>query len=236
VNKLSFYEQVGIVIPGAVFLFVTMFYVPELRNVLGKDGVNLGGLGVFVLIAYAMGHLLGAVGNLIEAAYWRTRGGMPTSWVVGSRPRLLSPEQIVRLEVVVNKRLGLDVKTLRNFDGSAWLPISRQIDADVQTHVKASRIETFNGNYGLNRGLCAAMLVLAFGSLLVQPARWFVSLGLAAMSAIYLYRMHRFGVHYAGELYNQFLLLPLDATASKKVAERRGPEVADHHRSAAADH
>jgi len=95
VNKLSFYEQVGIVIPGAVFLFVTMFYLPELRNVLGKDGVNLGGLGVFVLIAYAMGHLLGAVGNLIEAAYWRTRGGMPTSWVVGSRPRLLSPEQIV---------------------------------------------------------------------------------------------------------------------------------------------
>ena|ERR1700730_6451334 len=76
---------------------------------------------------------------------------MPTSWVVGSRPRLLSPEQIVRLEVAVNKRLGLDVKTLRNFDGSAWLPISRQIDADVQTHVKASRIETFNGNYGLNR-------------------------------------------------------------------------------------
>ena len=74
-NKLSFYEQVGIVIPGAVFLFVTMFYLPELRNVLGKDGVNLGGLGVFVLIAYAMGHLLGAVGNLIEAAYWRTRGG-----------------------------------------------------------------------------------------------------------------------------------------------------------------
>jgi hypothetical protein len=72
VNKLSFYEQVGIVIPGAVFLFVTMFYLPELRNVLGKDGVNLGGLGVFVLIAYAMGHLLGAVGNLIEAAYWRT--------------------------------------------------------------------------------------------------------------------------------------------------------------------
>jgi hypothetical protein len=75
VNKLSFYEQVGIVIPGAVFLFVTMFYVPELRNVLGKDGVNLGGLGVFVLIAYAVGNLLGAVGNLIEAAYWRTRGG-----------------------------------------------------------------------------------------------------------------------------------------------------------------
>jgi hypothetical protein len=43
-------------------------------------------------------------------------------------------------------------------------------------------------------------------------------------------------INSAARLTNQFLLLPLDATASKKVAERRGPEVADHHRSAAADH
>src|ERR1700730_6630411 len=195
-----------------------MFYVPELRDVLGKDGVNLGGLGVFVLIAYAMGHLLGAIGNLIEAAYWRTRGGMPTSWIVGTRPRLLSPEQIARLEVAVNKRLGLNVKTLHDFNVSTWLPIARQIDTDVQTHGKTSRVETFNGNFGLNRGLCAAMLALAFGSLMMQPDRWFVSLALAVMSAVYLYRMHRFGVHYARELYNQFLLLPLDATGSEKGA------------------
>jgi hypothetical protein len=64
-----------------------MFYVTELRDVLGKDGINLGGLGVFVLIAYATGHLLGAIGNLIEAVHWRTQGGMPTNWIVGMRPR-----------------------------------------------------------------------------------------------------------------------------------------------------
>jgi hypothetical protein len=103
VNKLSFYEQVGIVIPGAVLLFVAMFYLPELRDILGKDGINLGGLGVFVLIAYATGHVLAAIGNLVEAVYWRTRAGMPTNWVVGIRPRLLSPEQIAALEVAVKK-------------------------------------------------------------------------------------------------------------------------------------
>ena len=234
-NRLSFYEQVGIVIPGAIFLFVAMFYVPELRGALGKDGINLGGLGVFVLVAYAMGHLLGAIGNLIEAVYWRTRGGMPTSWIVGTRPRLLSAEQIAGLEVAVNKRLRLDVKNLQKFSASTWLPIVRQIDTDVQTHGKTSRIETFNGNYGLNRGLCAAMLSLAFGSLLMQPDRWFVSLALAVMSAVYLYRMHRFGVRYARELYNQFLLLSPDATAPKRIAERHRAEGADHQRAAATD-
>jgi hypothetical protein len=197
-------------------------YIPELRDVLGKDGINLGGLGVFMLIAYATGHLLAALGNLIETGYWRTRGGMPTNWIVGMRPRLLSPEQIVRLEVAINKRLGLTIKPLRDFNESIWSPICRQIDTDVETHCKTSRVETFNGNYGLNQGLCAAMLALALGGFLIEPKRWFISLMFAALSAVYLYRMHRFGVHYARELYNQFLLLPLDATAPKRVADRHG--------------
>jgi hypothetical protein len=218
-NKLSFYEQVGIVIPGAVFLFVAMFYVPQLRDILGKDGINLGGLGVYVLIAYATGHLLGAIGNLIEAVHWRTRGGMPTSWIVGTRPGLLSPEQIARLEAVVRNRLGLDIGPLYTFNADAWLPISRQIDADVQTHGKNSRVETFNGNYGLSRGLCAAMVALAVGSLLLQPRRWFISLAFAAVSALYLYRMHRFGERYARELYSQFLLLPPDAARLEKAPD-----------------
>jgi hypothetical protein len=213
VNKLSFYEQVGIVIPGAVLLFVTMSYFPELRDIIGRDGINLGGLGVFVLIAYAAGHLLGAVGNLIEAIYWRTRGGMPTNWIVGIRPQLLSPQQIAALEVAVKRRLGLDIKPLRDCNTSIWLPISRQIDTDVETYGKTSRIKTYNGNYGLNRGLCAAMFTLALVTILIEPKRWLISLTLALFGAIYLYRMHRFGVHYARELYNQFLLLPPHAAA-----------------------
>jgi hypothetical protein len=60
-NKLSFYEQVGIVIPGSVFLFGLVFYVPALRDVLAKDGISIGGLGIFVIISYAVGHLVAAV-------------------------------------------------------------------------------------------------------------------------------------------------------------------------------
>jgi hypothetical protein len=79
------------------------------------------------------------------------------------------------------------------------------------------------------------MLALALGTLLMQPARWFVSVALAVMSAVYLCRMHRFGVHYARELYNQFLLLAPDATAPKGIAERHRAEEADHQRTAAAN-
>jgi hypothetical protein len=192
-----------------------MFYMPELRDILGSDGVSIGGLGVFLLVAFATGHLLAALGNVIEAAYWRTRGGMPSSWVVGGNPRLLSPEQIARLEAAVSARLGLAIR-LRDFDGRAWFPISRQIYADVERHGRAGRVDAFNGTYGLNRGLCGAMLALAVGGVILQPARWLVSLGVAALGGIYLLRMHRFGVDYAREAYTQFLLLAANGAAPQK--------------------
>jgi hypothetical protein len=53
VNKLTFYEQVGIVIPGSVFLFGLLLFFPALQTVFMKDGVTVGELGIFVLLSYA---------------------------------------------------------------------------------------------------------------------------------------------------------------------------------------
>jgi len=79
-EKLSFYDQVGIITPGAVFLFGMMFYRPELRDVFAKESVSIGGFGVFLIISYAAGHLLAALGNIIENLYWKWKGGMPSNW------------------------------------------------------------------------------------------------------------------------------------------------------------
>ena len=184
------------------------FYVPVLRDVLGKDRISIGGLGVFVIISYAAGHLLAALGNGIEGIYWRCRGGMPSNWIIGSRPRLLSLSQIERVEALVASRLGLTLPPLAELTANVWFPVFRQIYSDVERQGKRDRGDTFNGIYGLNRGLSAASLALAVAVIVVSPRHWIVSLGLMGVSAVYLYRMHRFGVHYAREVYNQFLLLP----------------------------
>ena len=221
-NKLSFYEQVGIVIPGAVFLFGLMFYVPALHDVLAKDGISIGGLGIFVIISYAVGHLLAALGNLVENLYWRWKGGMPSNWIVGPKPRILSSSQIVKIEALAASRLGLSVPRLAELTESTWHPIFREIYSDVEQHGKPDRGDTFNGVYGLNRGLSAAALALAFAVLMLAPAQWIVSVGLLGLSLVYLYRMQRFGVHYAREIYNQFLLLPAN---SAKPKSPKGSEV-----------
>jgi hypothetical protein len=207
-KKFSFYEQVGIVMPGAVFLFGLMFYQPELRDIFVKDGISVGALGIFVIISYAIGHLLAALGNAIENLYWALRGGMPSNWIVGPNPRLLSSIQIIKVETLTAVRLGLTVPPVAELTTKTWIPIFRQIYSDVEKHGKPERGNTFNGNYGLNRGLCAASFALAVAIFIQAPAQWILSLGLVCVSLVYLYRMHRFGVHYAREIYNQFLLLP----------------------------
>ena len=205
-SKLTFYEQVGIVIPGSVLLFGLVLYFPALRDTLAKDGISVGELGVFVLLGYAAGHLVAGLGNIGERLLWSISGGMPTQWVVKPTTTLLSPQQLDALAQKIESRLGLAVQRIRGMDRAIWGPISRQMHADVVKNGRAERIEVFNGNYGLSRGLAAACLALALVAL--WKGDYHIAIGLFIASAMYTYRAYRFGSHYARELYAQFLVLP----------------------------
>ena len=80
-KNLSFYEQAGIVVPGAVLLFGLFLIQPDLHDILAKDGITIGALGIFILLAYATGHLVAALGNVLEKVLWWPFGGMPSNWV-----------------------------------------------------------------------------------------------------------------------------------------------------------
>jgi hypothetical protein len=206
-KKLSFYEQIGIVVPGSVLLFGILLLQPDLRTVLTKDGISVGDLGVFLLLAYAGGHLVAAFGNLIEVCLWAPFGGMPSNWVIHAESRLLTSQQITLLEKLIRARLRHDIPGVVGMERDTWNRIFQQLYRDVLAH-GAGRTETLNGNYGLNRGLASASLVLAAAVLIFLPQKWFVTLVLFSVAAIYLYRTYRFGVHFAREVYTRFLLLP----------------------------
>jgi hypothetical protein len=214
-KNFSFYELTGILIPGATLVFGLLFFFPEFRALFFSDGVSIGGLGLFLLISYAAGHLAAALGSVTEIAVWLGRG-RPSNWVVGENSSLLSPEQIDNLEQLIKQRLRLDISSLREMTPKQWLPISRQIHADVMSHGKPARIDSFDGNYTLNRGLGAALLALALLSLAYSETDWRVTVGLLPIALIYTYRMYRFGLSYASELYAQFLLLPAQPPLPKR--------------------
>jgi hypothetical protein len=214
---MTFYEQVGIVIPGSVFVFGLLLFFPALQTVLLKDGVSLGDLGIFVLLSYAAGHLIAAIGNVGESLFWRLFGGMPTDWITRTSTTLLSSSQVDLVEKKLQTRLGINEKP-RGLDPQVWWPISRQIYADVAKNGKPERIDTFNGMYGLNRGLAAATFALAcVGG---AQGKWSIALALVGLAAVYNYRAYRFGVYYGRELYLQFLVLDDTKTVPSTKAEQ----------------
>ena len=56
--------------------------------------------------------------------------------------------------------------------------------------------------------------------------RWSIALGLLALTAVYDYRAYRFGVHYARELYLQFLVLN-DMDSKNASSDKSGHETAN---------
>jgi hypothetical protein len=205
VNKMTFYEQVGIVIPGSVLMVGLLFYFPALNTLVAKDGVTLGQFGIFLLLSYAAGHFVAAIGNALENVLWRPFGGMPSDWVTKQTCPLLSTQQVTAVGIKATSRFSMTLAALPGMDPKVWWPISRQIFADVNKNGKVERIDTFNGNYGLNRGLSASCLALAIVA--GAQIQWVVVAGLSVLAAVFAYRAYRFGVHYARELYLQFLVL-----------------------------
>src|SRR6516164_7294742 len=185
-------------------MFGLLLFFPALQTALTKDGVSLGDFGIFLLLSYAAGHLIAAIGNAAESVLWPLIGGMPTDWITRTDVTLLSTPQIDLLEKKLENRLGITQK-VRGLDPKVWWPISRQIYADVAKNGKPDRIDTFNGNYGLNRVLAAATFALAIVSL--AEGEKGMAAALVAAAIVYGYRAYRIARYYAREVYVQFLVL-----------------------------
>ena len=81
-RTFDFYEYAGFIIPGAVLVIALVWLFPDSRALFSKEGVTLGELGLFVIIAYAAGQLVQAIGNYLEWIWWMPWGGMPSGQVL----------------------------------------------------------------------------------------------------------------------------------------------------------
>lgn len=197
------YEFTGILLPGSIFLLALSVLYPEVGGFFLSKGVNMGEFGLFVIIAYAAGHVIQAGGNFLEFLWWK-RGGMPTDWVRSGKGSLLPAQQLSSLVQKVKANCGYELPSpLSNLTANEWHSITRQIYSLVQADGRAARVDMLNGNYGLNRGLAAAFF--AAGILTVTQLKWLPAVLLWIVGIVCLYRMHRFAKHYARELFIAFL-------------------------------
>lgn len=207
-KQFDYYEFTGILVPGIAVLAGFMILFPDNSVLDSIKDISIGGLGLFVVLAYVAGHLIQALGNVLENIWWKAWGGMPSDWVRGKPNSLLAPAQVKALETDAQQRLGFKDLNIAGLTAAQWYAVTRQIHAEIASAGRANRVEIFNGNYGLNRGLAAALFAVALATIIFQPWRTEIAVVAFLAGCLALYRMHRFARHYARELFVQFLQLP----------------------------
>jgi hypothetical protein len=221
-KKVDFYEFVGVIAPGALLLFGLSFIFPEIGTLIHGKDISFGDLGLFLILAYVAGHLVQAVGNAIEAIWWKCAGGLPTDWVRTGKHKLLAPQQTQKLPAKVREALKINCPDkLSDLDRQDWLCITHQAYAAIKKVGLSARADTFNGNYGMFRGVVAGLLILLVTDFYQsQTHNYKLYAVLAVAICLSLYRMHRFSVHYGRELFVQFLnVLPTDVAKPSKEKE-----------------
>lgn len=207
-SRFTYYDFVGVLAPGALLLggLLLVFGTFDVAGL--AEDISLGGFGLAVIVGYVTGQMAQAGGAMLERGYWKAWGGRPSDWLRTGRHELLSPVQRRALEARLRPVLGLDVESpIREMPGQAWRNVVSQMGAAVAAEGRAARLEIFNANYGLMRGVAVVLLVLAVAVIAAGHSSW-LSLGLFALVVIAVSRMHVLSVHYARELFVQFLQLP----------------------------
>jgi len=248
-KKIDFYGFVGMIAPGGLLIFGLSYFFPGIGILLQGKEISFGDLGLFVILAYVVGHIAQCIGDFIETFWCWATSGQPSDYArIGKEPfapewlmrrlpikvkhfceltfekTFLSPQQLQKLSAKVREALKINCPdNLSKLSSIEWFYITRQAYATVKRVGLAGRIDIFNGCYGLMRGIVASLIILFLAAVLYSNPlhpQLLEILGIAICLA--LLRMHRFGIHYARELFVQFLIvLPsdLEKPAAKEVEE-----------------
>lgn len=205
-SRFDFYEFVGVLAPGATFILAMSLLFEQIGTFLQKPTFSLGDLGVIVIISYVVGHLIQGAGNILEEIYWLIWGGKPTDWVRSNKHKLVSDGQIQELDIRLNENLKREkVSSIRELSPSSWSSIINEMYGSIKSADLDKRAYIFNGNYGLMRGVSAAIIIILATLLIRDPEIWKVGILLLVGLILAIFRMHRFGCYYAREVITSFL-------------------------------
>jgi hypothetical protein len=213
VKELSFYDQAGVILPGAMALLGPLLLWPSITHLFGVGGLSVGGLGLFIMAAYACGQAVATLAVLLEAPTWALLGGRPSDRLIkggaGGLPKLAAEALVGRLQA----SYGIQAAALSEIGLADWRYCFDRMFREVSTGGDG-RVDTFNGLFGLNRGLALAAVANAILVAVARPPQWpWIVTGCAVCAGIFLRRMVQFGANFSNEVAYRFLNLPQPETA-----------------------
>lgn len=209
-KHVSLYDILGVLAPGTVLIVGVITLYPETAAVLLREDFSAGDLGLIVLVSYVAGNLVAALGNFLEWPYWKIFGPRHTERTQRNDDSVLSRRQFVAVEEKLRETGMLRAdETIDALSPGDWFRLTRQIHSYVDARKMTERVEVFNAQFGMNRGIAAGFIALIVMLLVEHGLKpWRLELLLAGCALLAFYRMHRFSRHYAQTLFRQFLVVP----------------------------
>lgn len=205
----EFYEILALILPGSVLLFGISKLFPNIMLFSFDKDFSAGMLGIFIILAYAVGHIVQVLGGAIEFV-WRKLRGDPTGWIQAGKKQLIFDHQTKKLEQKLAKQLNMPQESfhLEELTRRQWLNAIKQMQIAVELAGRTGRLDKFQAIYMMCRGLIAALIILAVASAFVVTwTYWYIPYLLIFFAGILLYRMGRFERASVRELVIQFLQL-----------------------------
>ena len=199
------YETAALVVPGASVLLGIALVSPEMIPKAAATEVSLGALGLFAIASFCAGHIIQAPANAIEELGWR-RWGRPTERM-RNQGCGLADAQIARIPARLSEALSMDIEP--GADAKQWRAVTAQIATYLSASGRSARLDKFNSNYGLFRGLTVALAIVTIVAVLKHE--WINAGGAMVFCWASRYRMKRFSGHYARELWLSFLVPETDS-------------------------
>lgn len=196
-KEFSLYDFAGIITPGITLIYFTNYILKDAFNLHFFDIDNIGESVFIFVIAYALGHIIHSIGNLLEQIVWKFFGGMPTSWLTNStfwNHKLFDEYDKNKIIKFLYSEFGENPK--KDYGKNVYNLLY------LKGHTE--RIDIFSNNYSLFRGLAVSILII---SLLIFTSyeKWYYGFIPLALCILTLYRMVRFAKLYAVEVFRTYM-------------------------------
>jgi hypothetical protein len=213
------FEFAGLIAPGVIVVLASLLLWPQL--IMGDNATVV--IVLVILASYIVGHLVAAVGNIVEPIF-KNFGVLglescPYKEWVDKRNNYIAHDQLKRLQQLVHTNLyrdaGLDWEAFKKDDSVERKTVVRQMYLAVVGRPN-QRVTTFDGLYSLSRGIAVSLFMCALAALFfarVGPA--LLCLGGAGLA---VYRMGKFKRVYCRELLQLFLMQEDRATRGRRRA------------------
>jgi|GEM_PF-2842215 len=197
------FEFKSIIIPGGYVLSFLLITHPSIESFIAT--ITFGGFSLFVFLSFIIGQLINSLSYFQEKLFWYFFGGMPTDWLLRENrqkkrwAKILTETQLLKLDELIQKKLIIDLNNVHTNDYRA---VVHQLRLNIHND-KLHRLLDHNTQYCLHRSLSTASALLACYLFFIYA--WTIGIILIICSFLFSYRLYKFGIYYARELFLQFI-------------------------------